>query len=264
MPMITSKDNQYLKLIRAIQSAKGRRTHGLFLAEGLRLSCEALQFGDCAFVLLSEDLMEAAHAQTLHHLLQQSNAPVFTVDRDLLQSAAATEHAQGVLTAVRLPVPQRPVDSTSWYVYADAIADPGNLGTIWRSAHATGAGALLLSSDSVDPFNPKVVRASMGAAFKLPVYRCQDNIDALGLMEKLGLARLCARASGMDIRDCGRYLLQPHVWILGAEAAGISDFWLQHETLGVSLPMQANAESLNVASAAAVLFYQSFFVRNRR
>ena len=264
MPMITSKENQYLKLIRAIQSAKGRRAHGLFLAEGLRLSCEALQFGDCAFVLLAEDLLEAAHAQMLHQLLQQSNVPVFTVDRDLLQSAAATEHAQGVLTAVHLPMLQRPIDNANWYVYADTIADPGNLGTIWRSAHATGASALLLSADSVDPFNPKVVRDSMGAAFKLPVYRCQDNTDALALMEELGLARLCARANGMDVRDCGSFLLQPHVWILGAEAAGISNFWLQHETLGVSLPMQADAESLNVASAAAVLFYQSFFARNQR
>lgn len=128
------------------------------------------------------------------------------------QSAAATEHAQGVLTAVHLPMLQRPIDNANWYVYADTIADPGNLGTIWRSAHATGASALLLSADSVDPFNPKVVRASMGAAFKLPVYRCQDNTDALALMEELGLARLCARANGMDVRDCGSFLLQPHVW----------------------------------------------------
>lgn len=258
--VIISKDNQHLKIVRSLQSSKGRRQHGLFLAEGLRLSEEALHYAECSFVLLAEDLLEQPRLQPLIQLCRKQQVQLLPVQAGLLTRAAATEHSQGVLAAVKLPLQQKPAQS-GWYAYADELADPGNLGTIWRTAHAAGAAALLLSKNCTDAFNPKTVRASMGAAFKLPVFRCNSNEEARSLFCELGATPLVARADGQDVRCLQQQLSEPHVWILGAEATGVSAFWQQEPALAVSLPMQKEAESLNVASAAAVLFYQSCFAR---
>lgn len=264
MQTITSRDNQYLKLARALQTKKGRRESGCFPVEGLRLAAEAAAHGDCAFALFSAEAL-AANAALGAFAAQQAEqgTPCFATTEALFCRACDTQHPQGVLVAARQPAEQRPAPGNGWYAYCDDIADPGNLGTIWRSAHAAGAAGLLLSAACTDAFHPKTVRASMGACFKLPVYRCAGTADAAALFAALGLAPLLAAADGADIRSCTALLARPHVWLLGSEAAGVNSFWRSHAAAqAVSLPMRPDAESLNVAAAAAVLFYQSRFARD--
>ena len=258
MQTITGKSNQYLKLARALQTRKGRQASGCFAVEGCRLAEEAASRAHCEFALFATDALAAPRMQALAERLAASGVSCFALADHLLAQACETQHPQGVLVAVHLPQLLRPTDGNGWYAYCDDIADPGNLGTIWRSAHAAGASGLLLSAASADPFNPKAVRASMGACFKLPVYRCASTEDAAALFSQLGLLPLSAAADGRDVRLCGDWLAEPHVWLLGGEANGVQPYWRSHAA-AVSLPMQADAESLNVAAAAAVLFYQSRF-----
>jgi len=137
---------------------------------------------------------------------------------------------------------------------ADRLADPGNLGTIMRTAWAAGADALLLSSGCADPCSPKAARASMGAVLRLPLLRFDDEAALLALLQERGLALYAAAAGGQSSYDAAR-LDQPLVWLFGAEADGLSPFWRQAATHSVYLPMAQGAESLNVAAAAAVLLY---------
>ena len=193
--------------------------------------------------------------------LAAKNTPLFLVSDALFAKAAATEHPQGVLAVVRLPE-NTPFSPGAYLAYADGIADPGNLGTILRNAYAAGCAGLLLSPKTADPYNPKAVRASMGALFRLPLYRCSSPDEALAMMERWGALPLIASADGEDLRCCWELLCRPHIWVLGAEAGGVSRFWQEHAARTVCIPMREGAESLNVASAAAVLFYQSFFAQN--
>jgi len=260
MQRIESKDNSYLKQVRSLQSKKGRTAARCFLAEGLRLVEEAVSCADVASLLFDSRVLAEPRFAALAEAAAEKNVPLYETSSALFEKASCTEHPQGVLAVVRMQHAVLPVGQ-AWYAYTDAVSDPGNMGTILRSAHAAGCAGLLLSPDSADPYNPKVVRASMGAVFKLPFVQFFDKEEALCWMREQGVAPLVATAGGTDVRQCADVLRRPHVWVMGAEAQGVDAFWLAAAAQHVSLPMRADAESLNVASAAAVLFYQSCFAQ---
>ena len=261
MELITSKDNQKLKLIRGLRLKKNREETGLFLAEGLRLAEEAAKNADCHWALFSEDAVAEPRYAALEAEFQSRGVECLYTTAALFDSVAATENPQGVLAVCRIPE-LTPPTSGSWFAYCDGLSDPGNLGSVMRSAAAAGCDGLLLSNDTADPWNPKTVRASMGAVFRLPLWRAGSDEEAWELLQSLNAAPLVTAMDGTDVRLCGEYLRLPHCWILGSEAFGVSDFWREHAALSVSLPMAEGAESLNVSCAAAVLFYQSFFSRD--
>lgn len=258
MELIKSKDNQKLKLIRSLQAKKQRSDTGLFTAEGLRLSEEAARYGDCRLALFTEEALDNERAVRLQKEFADRGVECWCTTSALFNGAAATENPQGVLTVCRRPE-LTPPKSGPWFAYCDGVNDPGNLGAIMRSAAAAGCGGLLLSPDSADPWNPKAVRASMGAVFRLTLWPSPSREAALELLGGLNATVLVTAMDGLDVRLCGDHLSSPHCWILGSEAQGVSDFWRRQAAAAVSLPMTENAESLNVSCAATVLFYQSFF-----
>jgi len=265
MQSITAKDNQWLRLARAVASKKGRDEEGCYLIEGLRLCGEALAMGlPIIYVFFSESAFRDGRYVRLSEEAEFQRCRIALVRDDLFEKMCDTEHPQGVAMLLEMPERQPlPKVTGGCYAYTDGIRDPGNLGTIIRSAHAAGLSGLLLSPDSADPFNPKTVRSAMGASFKLPILQCESTRLARQYIEELGCLVLVADAEGRDIRDCTPLLQQSHIWILGSEAEGPTPFWKEHAKSLVSLPMEPDAESLNVASAAAVLFYQSRFARRR-
>ena len=258
MELITSKDNQKLKLIRGLHLKKKREETGLFLAEGLRLAEEAAADASCRWALFSEDALAEPRCAALDAEFQSRGVECLYTTATLFASAAATENPQGVLAVCRIP-DLTPPASGSWFAYCDGLREPGNLGSIMRCAAAAGCGGLLLSPDTADPWNPKTVRASMGAAFRLPLWRAGSDEEAWQLLQSLNAAPLVTAMDGTDVRRCRENLSRPHCWILGSEAFGVSHFWRERAALSVSLPMAEGAESLNVSCAAAILFYQSFF-----
>ena len=263
MQTITGKDNRWLKILRAVATKKGRKQYGCYLAEGLRLCGEVLdQSLPVLQTLFSESALEDSRFAALCARAEQAGLPVAAVRNGLLESACATDHPQGVAMLLPLPEPlPLPWVEGGCYAYADGIRDPGNLGTIIRTARAAGVQGLLLSPDSADPLNPKTVRSAMGASLRLPIRCCAAPEEARQILADLGCSILVAAAEGRDILSCGPLLQQTHCWVLGSEAEGASAFWREQAQALVRLPMEPGSESLNVASAAAVLFYQSRFAR---
>lgn len=184
-----------------------------------------------------------------------SSGPSFELADGVLERVAATEHPQPHLAVVRMPSERVDLAAASFVVVADRLADPGNLGTILRSAEAAGVDAVVLTPDSVDPYNPKAVRASAGAIFHVPILVS-------------GLAEL--REAGFRILGSSSHLGVPHdeadwsgrvALVLGNEAHGLPDdaavdTWVRIDHAG-------RAESLNVAMAATVLVFEAARERRR-
>jgi TrmH family RNA methyltransferase len=256
LPVITSRDNQYVKLARSIKSRKGRMESGCFLLEGVRLAEEALKAGwPLKYALVSEQALTNQRLLDALAGLQKQQVPTYTLPPGLFAQAADTEHSQGLLLIAQLPPQAQALPSgVDFLLLADRLADPGNLGTIMRTAWAAGVDALLLSPGCADPYSPKAARASMGAVLHLPLLHYEDEAAMFKLLQERGLVLYAAAADGQSRYDAVP-LDKPLIWLLGAEAAGLCPFWRQAATHSVYLPMAKGAESLNVAAAAAVLLY---------
>ena len=254
--MITSSQNSKIKFVRALLGrAKERRDANAFVVEGVRLVEEAVNSNwGFQFVLYSDSLSE--RGINLVKILEDKKIEVEKVESDLLQSLSETESSQGILALLsltQLPIP----DSPNFILIPDQIRDPGNLGTLLRTAAAAGVQAVLLSPESTDAFAPKVVRSGMGAHFRLAIHSTTwDSIRAYTKGLQIYLA-------DMDGKSCWETdLRQPLALIVGSEAEGASDEARKLATQKISIPMAGNVESLNVGVAGSVLMFE--VVRQRK
>jgi TrmH family RNA methyltransferase len=257
--MITSSTNPKIKLIRQLQqSSRTRNEAKAFVIEGIRLAEEALASGwPVQLVLYTNELSERGR-EVLNGFIQ-SGAPTEEVHPSLLRLASDTPTPQGLLAVLRraeLPLPA----ALDFFILLDGLRDPGNLGTILRCASAAGAQAVGLTPGSVDVFSPKVMRAGMGAHFHLPVVELDwETITRIVDQHHL---RVFLATSSQGASCFEQDLTQPLALIIGGEADGASQeaYRLAHATLRI--PMPGRAESLNAASAAAVLMFE--VVRQRQ
>lgn len=256
--MITSSQNPKLKLVRALQGRpKERREEGAFLVEGVRLVEEALAADwPIRFVLYSDGLSERGEA--LIEKMKNAGQEVDDVAGDLLQAASETENSQGILAVLELevlPLPEQP----NFILIPDQIRDPGNLGTLIRTAAAAGVQAVLLPPKTTDAFAPKVVRAGMGSHFWLPIHM-MEWAEIEEVCNKTGLQNLLADMYG---QSCWKTDLSvPLALIVGGEAEGASTQARELATSIVSIPMPGDAESLNASVAGAVLMFEVVRQRN--
>lgn len=251
--MITSSQNPKLKLVRALQGrAKDRREAGAFLAEGVRLVEDALTAGwPFRFVLYNSQLSE--RGKKLVKKLEGLKVDVELVEDALFESVSETETTQGILAALELPnIELSNLESLTFALIPDQIRDPGNLGALIRSAAAAGAQAVLIPPETVDAFSPKVVRAGMGAHFRLPVVSLGwDEIKAT----ITGCAVFLADAEGQT--SCwGADFRQPLALIVGGEADGASQSARKLADRLVNIPMPGKIESLNAAVAGGILMFE--------
>ncbi|MEG1500601.1 MAG: RNA methyltransferase [Clostridiales bacterium] len=259
LPLISSRSNQYLKQIRILQQKKAREEKQLFLVEGLRLAEEAVSSsGELVYGLLSQDFLANSRGQKLANQALAKKIPLFLVEEEMLKQVCPTENSQGIvfvasyLLGDKLSFQQKIKDNL---LIADKISDPGNLGTLLRTALAAGSQGILLLPGSVDIYNPKVVRSSMGAIFHLPFYQAQSNQEAWELVEALNLQIFMADAQG-SLPYTKADLKQPAAILMGSEAHGIEDFLQKPSVQSISLPMSCHSESLNVSVAAGIILYE--------
>lgn len=254
--MITSSQNPKLKLVRSLMGRPRQRQEAqAFLAEGVRLVEEALAADwPFQFVLTSETLSQ--RGRDLAKELGAKGIQVDQVPDLLLNSISETETSQGILAVLdqsRLSVPQL----LDFVLIPDSIRDPGNLGTLLRTAVAAGVQAVFLPPETTDAFAPKVVRAGMGAHFRLPIYSLSwEEIRAVTQSLKVYLADMAGNSFWeADFRP-------PMALILGGEAEGATAEARKLADLTVSIPMPGKAESLNAAIAGAILIFE--VVRQRQ
>ena len=274
--MITSSQNPKLKLVRALLGrAKERREAGAFVAEGVRLVEEAVNSNwGFRFVLYDETLSERGRSQV--ESLKSRGIEVEMVAAHVMKSLSETESPQGILAILDyspLSIPH----SLNFLLIPDQIRDPGNLGALIRSADAAGVDAALIPPETTDPFAPKVVRAGMGAHFRLPILSMgweeirqllagsashltrQDESNPSGATHP----RMRVMLADMEGESCWETDLRPPLaLIVGGEAEGASEQARRLASQKISIPMAGRAESLNAAAAGSVLMFE--VVRQRR
>ena len=202
---------------------------------------------------LRELAAEESHADFAREVC--GNARGFIVTRSLLETICDTRTPQGVCAAFELPEPVALEQLPERVVALDGVQDPGNLGTIWRTADAAGFQALLLGAGGADPLSPKVQRAAMGSGFRLPFCHAPELADALLQLRQRGYRVFASDLSGADFYarpDAG----EKFVLVIGNEARGISDAVREAADCRVKLPMRGGAESLNAAVAAGIMMYE--------
>lgn len=261
--MITSSQNSKIKLVRALLGrARERREANAFVVEGVRLVEEAVNsHWRFRFVLYDETLGERGRLQV--EGLKSRGEDVEEVSDHLMKSLSETETPQGILAVLefnQLPIIAKHPSGTNslhFVLIPDQIRDPGNLGTLLRSAAATGVQAVFLPPETTDAFAPKVVRSGMGAHFRLPIYSLAwDEIQA----KTKGLQVYLA---DMDGQSCWEIdLRQSLALVLGGEAEGASAEARKVTTQKISIPMTGNVESLNAGVAGSVLMFEVVRQRN--
>jgi RNA methyltransferase, TrmH family len=248
-----------LRSARRLSRRKDRERAGRFLAEGPQAVAEALRSGAAAEILVADEAVDR-HSPLLAEAVA-AGVRVSVGSSTALADLADTVHPQGLLALCRfvdVPLTEALTGSPRLVVLCDQVRDPGNLGTVIRCADAFGADAVLVSRDAVDLYNPKTVRASTGSLFHLPLVVEVDVDEAVGLARDAGLAVLGADGSAAETtEDLARSgaLARPVLWVLGNEAWGLPPERMDQLDRLVSLPMYGRAESLNLATAAAVLLY---------
>lgn len=250
--MITSNQNSKIKLVRALLGrSKERREAGAFVAEGVRLVEEAAKANwKFRFVLYDETLSERGKSQV--EGLRLKGLEVEEVSASVMKSISKTEAPQGILAVLEfanLPLPQSP----NFILIPDQIRDPGNLGTLLRSAAASGVQAVLIPPETTDVFAPKVLRSGMGAHFRLPIHEMSwEEIEKVVKLEGLQVY-----VADMDGQSCWAIdLHQPVALIIGSEADGASDSARKLANGKISIPMSDETESLNAGVAGSVLMFE--------
>jgi TrmH family RNA methyltransferase len=250
--MITSSQNPKIKLVRALLGrAKERREANAFIVEGVRLVEEAIHSNwELRFALYDESLNERGKLQV--EGLTSRGVDVEMVSESLMKSLSETESPQGILAVLQFtqfPIPNSP----NFILIPDQIRDPGNLGTLLRTAAATGVQAVLLPPETTDAFAPKVVRAGMGAHFRLPIHTMTwQEIEQISKS-----ANLQVYLADMHGTSCWEIdLSQPLALIVGGEAEGASAEARKLANQQVSIPMTGKMESLNASVAGSVLMFE--------
>ena len=253
--MITSPQNPKLKLIRSLQGrAKARRKENAFLVEGVRLLEEAVAAKwEIRFVLYDRSLSERGQ-EMLQYL---ENVEIEEVDAALLKSVSDTENSQGVLAVLdnsQLPISNSP----DFLLILDQIRDPGNLGTLLRTAAAASVDAVILPPNTTDAFAPKVLRSGMGAHFHIPII--SEGWDEIKDRVR-DLAVYLAEMEG-NVAYTEASLKDACALIVGGEAEGASQSARDLVQTSIHIPMAGEMESLNAAVAGAILIFE--VVRQRK
>lgn len=253
-----------MRAVAKLTKRSARQETGLFLLEGPQAAREVLShrpetllemFATPTAMERHPDIRDAARAADIE--------VQFTTEA-VLDAMADTVTPQGIVGVARQsPTSLRDIFDASPRLVAicEEVRDPGNLGTIIRAADAAGADAVVLTGRTVDLYNPKVVRATTGSLFHLPVAVGVDLATAVERAHAAGLRVIAADVGGEDFLTSRHVLAEPTAWLFGNEARGLDDEALAHADMALKLPIYGSAESLNLATAASVCLYESAFAQ---
>lgn len=263
MPIVTSSANDRLRWVRRLAGdRRARRREGLWVTEGVHLAEEVLREGLPVRLWVLEQGWGPGGGREarIREEAERRGAELLEVRRGLLREVADTETPQGVLVVFGAPYGEKEavLAGEGPAVVLDRVQDPGNLGTIARTAEGAGACGLLLGPGCADPGSPKALRASAGALLRLPAVRVPDP---LALLRKARRALFATAGQGGVAYDraplAGAFAL-----LLGQEGGGLDPRWREQADLLLTVPMAGRLESLNVAATAAAILFEA--ARQRR
>ena len=255
-----------MRALRRLSQRSFRQQVKKFLAEGPQAVREAVRHRPDVVVeiYLAEDAADTSRA--IADEARTAGLPVIEVPEPVLLALTETVHPQGIAAVCSYldSEPTQLLAEANLVVLLDRVRDPGNAGTILRTADAAGADAVLLSSESVDLYNGKCVRSSAGSLFHVPVATGVAAAETLASARDHDLRVLAADAAGeLSLPDADDVLAGPTLWVFGNEAHGLAAELATAVDHRVSIPIVGAAESLNLSAAAAVCLYASAFARSR-
>jgi RNA methyltransferase, TrmH family len=257
--IITSRSNPLVRQLRLLSQSPTRQT-GRCTLEGWRLLAAALDAGARPeAVVYTQRARRDPAGERIRDAARASGAREVVVSDTVFAALTQVESPQGVLAVVARP-PDAPEavlrTPQGLFVVLDGIQDPGNVGTILRTATAAGATAAMTVGAAADPYSSKALRASSGAAFRLPLLRSPKAFEAAQALTKNGVRLLEADPRGERL-DSEISFARPLAFVFGSERGGADPVWRRAGAVRVRLPMAGAVESLNVAAAAAVLLYEA-------
>ena len=258
--MISSLTNDKIKYVEKLKKkASFRREESCFVVEGIRMIREVPEE-------LRRQLYLTEAALEQYPELGDWCSAVETVTEAVLRKMSDTENPQGMLAVVAMPAGYSGAaedpgqESQPLYLVLDGLQDPGNVGTLIRTAEAVGATAVLLSRNSADPFSPKVVRSTMGTIFRVPVRICEDLPREIGELKKAGVVVFGTHLSGTDVYAAD--LSGSLALLIGNEGNGLTEEVASTADRLLRIPMEGQVESLNAAVSGSVVAYEAY--RQRR
>ena len=262
--MLENPRSPRVRSVAKLTKRSARQETGLFLLEGPQAAREALVY---RFVFVFE-LYATPTAMERHQDVRDAARAAgldieFTTEA-VLDAMADTVTPQGIVAVARQsPTALKDVFAASPRLIAicEEVRDPGNLGTIIRAADAAGADAVILTGRTVDPYNPKVVRATTGSLFHVPVAVAADLEATVERAHAAGLRVVAADVGGEDFLARRDLLAEPTAWLFGNEARGLEPEALAHADLSLRLPIYGRGESRNRATAASVCLYETAFAQ---
>ncbi len=260
-PVLSAKSGR-VKTARRLARRVSRAENRLFLAEGPQAVREALALPGCVAEVFATATATDAHPD-LHAAALHQQLPWQLADDAAIESLTDTVHPQGLVAVCRFldrPLADVMRAEPELVVVCADVRDPGNAGTVIRCADAAGAGAVVLSGHSVDPYNGKAVRATVGSLFHLPLVVEPDTAAVVADLQGRGVSVLAADGAGeLDLDDAidSGMLSGPTAWLFGNEAWGLPGELAALADHRVRIPIHGRAESLNLATAAAVCLYAS-------
>ena len=259
--MITSASHGQIKnIIQLQQKTKARRDRGLFVAEGLKMFQEAPDSW-IEKVYIADRLYEEQEVQK-----RLESLPVEIVDDRIFRQISDTKTPQGILCLLRCPhyrLEKILEKENPLLMVLEDLQDPGNVGTIIRTAEGAGADGILLSKNTVDIFNPKVIRSTMGSIYRMPFVYIENMEEALRLLKKKKVSTYAAHLQGKNTYD-GESYLRGTAFFVGNEGNGLSRQLSEKADCWIRIPMEGQVESLNAAMAAGILMYEAGRQRRRR
>lgn len=275
--MITSTANKRIKNVTLLLTkAKERKRQGLFVTEGRKMFLEAPEDWVREIYLSEEACLDEAAAAKLAALKERNGVLTENVRADIFCKMCDTKTPQGILCVLALPAYDRAEllsghdrlanaagsgKSAGLYLVLENIQDPGNLGTMFRAGEGAGITGIIMSADTVDVFNPKTVRATMGSIYRVPFFYADDLAAEVNAMKAAGVGTYAAHLKGSGDYDKEDYR-KPCAFLIGNEGSGLSKELAELADACIKIPMLGKVESLNAAVAAALLLYET--ARQRR
>ena len=263
---ITSKDNSFVKHLRSLSEAKSRKKEKTFLIEGIKMVEEALRDNLGVKTVVAAPSLVQHHGKGVLKLAESRGIDILWISERLMDALSENKTPQPVMAEVTTKQHSEEgllANEAGLIILAHQLQDPGNLGTIIRTAEAVGASGLAVTQNTVDPFNAKAIRASMGSILRLPIVPIGDISLFIKKCKQKGFQTAATVLTG-EKSHFNVNLTKPTVVVLGQEGGGLPQDIMSDIDLRVRIPMASTIDSLNVATAAAVILYEAMRQRSHQ
>lgn len=256
MDVIRSKDNNKIKYVRSLYSKKGRDEENAFVVEGIKFVYEAIRENShIMYLIISESALAKIEVKELYYLSKEFGAETIICEDNVFNFSADTINSQGVLAVIKRKNNTEKVGDYKFAILCDRIQDPGNLGTIIRTADAFGPAIVILNKGCVDAYNPKVVRASAGAIFRVTFINSDSDGEVINSLMNLGF-RIISTVVNSDYSFDDIERSEKICVVIGNEGQGVSQEIVNNSHMSITIKMTGRAESLNASIAAGISIYE--------